>query len=488
MSRVRLPSPALLYFGPDQIPELLGKASLTIGGRNACIAAGSRGEPEIGAKLMSLPVVVIMGRPNVGKSTLFNRIARSREAITDDLPGVTRDRHYRRVEWNGKQFYLIDTGGFLPRSSDEIDQHVRRQAEIAMEEADLILFLVDTHVGAADIDLEIARQLQRSAKATLLVANKADNPAYELESSTFYSLGLGDPLPVSATNGRNVAELLDEVTALFPKHDEDEAEFAGVRIAVIGRPNVGKSSLVNKLLGDERSIVSSVPGTTRDSVDAVLQFNEQDYMLIDTAGLRRKARVTDDLEFYTTLRTIRALQRADIALILVEAPEGITGQDIKIIEQAEESRKGIIIVVNKWDLVPKDTYTVDQFVRTFQQKAPMMKYIPLVFVSAMTGQRVTKVLEMASEINEERGKRIPTAELNAFLQEAVGKRHPAAKRGKFIKFYYVAQADVTPPTFVFFVNYPKSLDKSYLRYLENKLRDRFGFVGVAIRLKFKQRS
>lgn len=437
---------------------------------------------------MALPVVVIMGRPNVGKSTLFNRIAKSREAITDDAPGVTRDRHYRRVEWNGRQFYIIDTGGFLPRSSDEIDQHVKRQAEMAMEEADLILFLVDTHVGAADVDLDIARQLQRSGRITLLVANKADNPAYELESSTFYSLGLGEPLAVSATNGRNVAELLDKVTALFPPPEEDEPEFAGIRIAVIGRPNVGKSSLVNKLLGDERSIVSAVPGTTRDSVDAFLEFNDQQFMLIDTAGLRRKARVTDDLEFYTTLRTIRALQRADIALVLVEAPEGITGQDIKIIEQAEEGRKGVIIVVNKWDLVPKDTNTVDQFVRTFQQKAAMMKYIPLVFISATTGQRVTKVLEMASVIDAERKKRIPTAELNSFLQETVTRRHPAAKRGKFIKFYYAAQADITPPTFVFFVNYPESLDKSYLRYLENQLRDRFGFAGVSMRLKFKQRS
>lgn len=437
---------------------------------------------------MSLPVVVIIGRPNVGKSTLFNRIVRGRTAITDDQPGVTRDRHYRQVEWNERHFYLIDTGGFLPRSGNLIDQHVKRQAEVAIEEADLVLFMVDTHVGPADIDIEIARELRRSAKPTFLVANKADNPAYELESSSFYSLGLGDPLPVSAANGRNVAELLDLIISNIPESVQPDEAFQGIRIAVIGRPNVGKSSLVNRLLGDERLIVSDIPGTTRDSIDTYLEYQDRQFLLIDTAGLRRKARVKDDIEFFTTLRTLRALQRADVAVVLVEAPEGVIGQDVKIIEQAEANRKGIIIAVNKWDLVEKETNTADQFTRTFKQKAPMMSYIPLLFISAKSGQRVTRVLEMATAIEAERNKRIPTAVLNEFIQQAVAKRHPAAHRGKFIKFFYVSQAETAPPTFVFFVNYPKSLDKSYIRYLENRLRESFGFEGVAIRMKFKQRA
>ncbi len=437
---------------------------------------------------MPLPVVVIIGRPNVGKSTFFNRVAKVRAAITDGLPGITRDRHYRRVEWNERCFILIDTGGFLPRSVTVMDEQVRRQAEMAITEADLILFMVDAQVGPADIDLEIARQLLRTGKPALLVANKADNPTYELESAAFYSLGLGEPLPISSIGRRNIGALLDQVVTRLPELGEEESETEAIKIAVVGRPNVGKSSLVNRLLGDERLIVSEIPGTTRDSIDTSLEYQDHNFLLIDTAGLRRKARVKDQLEFFTTVRTVRALQRADIALVLVEAPEGIIGQDIKIIEQAQEERKGIIIAVNKWDLVEKDTRTVDQFTRTFRHKAPMMNYIPLVFISALTGQRATRLLDLALTVNGERRKSIPTAELNDFLQEAVARRHPAARRGKFIKFYYVSQVETAPPTFVFFVNYPRSLDKPYLRYLENQLRERFGFEGVAIRMKFKQRS
>jgi len=436
---------------------------------------------------MSLPVVAIVGRPNVGKSTLFNRISRSRAAITDDEPGVTRDRLYRQADWSGRDFILIDTGGFLPRSEELFDRKIREQAEVAIEEADCILLMVDAQVGPIDIDRQIARLLEKSGKKALLIANKADNPAMEYDSADFYSLGLGDPIPISCTGGRNIGDLLDQLIALLPESDEPELETDAVRIAVIGRPNVGKSSLVNKLLGDERLIVSDIPGTTRDSIDTMVTYKDQQFLLIDTAGLRRAARRKTNLEFYTTLRTIRALQRSEIVMILVEAPEGITGQDIKIFEQAIELRKGIIVIVNKWDMVEKDTYSVNQFTSTFHRKAPGLKYIPLLFISALTGQRVTRALDLALDVRKERQRRIATAELNTFIQDAVTRRHPAAKRGKFIKFFYATQSDIEPPTFVFFVNYPDMLDKSYLRYLENRLREKFGFGGNSIRMKFKKR-
>lgn len=438
---------------------------------------------------MSLPVVAIIGRPNVGKSTFFNRIIKDRLAVTDDTPGVTRDRLYRTMEWTGKYFVVVDTGGFLPRSHELFDQRVREQAEIAIQEADLVLFMVDSKVGPMDIDREIAKMLLKMKQPTLLIANKSDNESLQLEANSFYSLGLGEPFPVSSTDGYNVGNVLDEIVARLPEvTDEKEFRPDAIRVAVIGRPNVGKSSIVNKMLGDERLIVTDIAGTTRDSVDTFLEYNNQDFVMIDTAGLRRQARVKDNLEMYTALRSIRTLQRADVALILVEAPNGITGQDIKIIEQAEEARKAIIVVVNKWDLVEKDTHTVDQFTRTFNEKVRTMSYIPLVFVSALTGQRVTKVLDKVIEVYNERQKRIPTAELNSFLAETVEQRHPPAHRGVHIKFYYVTQTEIAPPTFVFFANYPEQIDITYIRYLENQLRERFGFVGNAVRMKFNPRS
>ncbi|MFH2054821.1 MAG: ribosome biogenesis GTPase Der [bacterium] len=437
---------------------------------------------------MSLPVVAIIGRPNVGKSTLFNALIKRRIAITDDQPGVTRDRHYHKVDWLERTFMLIDTGGFLPRSADEIDKNVRRQAEVAIEEADLLVFLVDARVGPADIDLDIARQLQRGGKPTLLVVNKADNDNLELEASTFYSLGLGEPFPISALGRRHLGDLLDSILEKIPETPADEEVGEAISVAVIGRPNVGKSSLVNKLLGDDRLIVSDQPGTTRDSIDTWVEYENQKYLLIDTAGLRRKARVRDQLEFLTTLRTQRALQRAEIAAVLVEAPVGITGQDVKIIEQAADERKGVIVVVNKWDLVEKDTHSVDEFTRHYRREVPSLSYIPLLFISATTGQRVSRLLEAAAAVSAERKKRIPTAELNKWLGDTLAKRTPPARQGRFIKFFYISQADSAPPTFVFVVNYPKLLDKAYLRYLENQLRERFGFEGVSLRLKFNERE
>lgn len=437
---------------------------------------------------MPLPVVAIIGRPNVGKSTLFNRLGRDRVAITDDTPGVTRDRLYRTVEWSGRYFLMVDTGGFLPRSDELFDQKVREQAELAIAEADLVLFLVDAQVGPVDIDQEIAKILRRSGKPTLLVANKADNFNLHLEATAHYSLGLGEPITVSAISGGNTGNLLDEILARLPAtSDAEEPAVDAIRVAVIGRPNVGKSSLVNRLLGDDRLIVTEIAGTTRDSIDTFLEYSDRKFILVDTAGLRRQAKVKDNLEMYTAMRTIRALQRADVALVLVEGPEGINHQDIKIIEEAHDERKGIVIVVNKWDLVEKNTKTVDEFTRTFAERIHTMSYIPLVFVSAKTGQRVAKVLDKVIEVHTDRLKRIPTSQLNDFLQQALAERHPPAHRGMWIKFNYVTQTDVAPPTFVFFVNHPEQVDRSYIRYLENRIRDTFGFVGNSIRLKFKRK-
>lgn len=437
---------------------------------------------------MSLPVVAIIGRPNVGKSTFFNRLIRDRQAITDDTPGVTRDRLYGTVEWSGRRFVVIDTGGFMPRSEELFEQKVREQAEIAIEEADLVLLMVDAHVGVVDIDEEIARMLRRTAKPTILVANKADNVQYQWDSAAFYSLGLGDPVPVSAASGENIGNLLDEITSRIPVETAEEEEVEAIRVAVLGRPNVGKSSLVNKLLGDERLIVTEVAGTTRDSIDTNLRYQERDFVLIDTAGLRRGAKIKVNLEFYTALRTVRALQRADVALVLIEAPDGVTTHDLRIIEQAEAERKGIVLAVNKWDLVEKDTHSTDLFTRSFHERAGEFDYIPLVFVSALTGQRVARVLDKVIEVYTERFKRVGTAELNEFIRRTVEERHPPAYRGRFIKFYYATQGGVAPPTFVFFVNYPEHLDRSYIRFLENRLRNRFGFIGNSLRLKFNKRS
>lgn len=437
---------------------------------------------------MPLPVVAIIGRPNVGKSTLFNRLGRDRVAITDDTPGVTRDRLYRTVEWSGRYFLMVDTGGFLPRSDELFDQKVREQAELAIAEADLVLFLVDAQVGPVDIDQEIAKILRRSGKPTLLVANKADNFNLHLEANAHFSLGLGEPITVSAISGGNTGNLLDEILARLPAtSDAEEPAVDAIRVAVIGRPNVGKSSLVNRLLGDDRLIVTEIAGTTRDSIDTFLEYADRKFVLVDTAGLRRQAKVKDNLEMYTAMRTIRALQRADVALVLVEGPEGINHQDIKIIEEAHDERKGIVIVVNKWDLVEKDTKTVDEFTRTFAERIHTMSYIPLIFVSAKTGQRVAKVLDKVIEVYTDRLKRIPTSQLNDFLQQALAERHPPAHRGMWIKFNYVTQTDVAPPTFVFFVNHPEQVDRSYIRYLENRIRDTFGFVGNSLRLKFKRK-
>jgi len=436
---------------------------------------------------MPLPVVAIIGRPNVGKSTLFNRIARQRQAITADSPGVTRDRLYQKIEWTGRYFIAVDTGGFMPRSDELFEQKVREQAEIAIAESDLILFMTDSKVGPVDIDIEIARMLKKTGKPTILAANKADNADLEMQSSEFYSLGLGEPVPISAATGTGVGDMLDHVIAAIPEVGEETASDA-IHVAVIGRPNVGKSSIVNRILGSERLIVTNVAGTTRDSIDSLVQYKEHEFVLIDTAGLRRSAKVKDNLEFYTALRTARSIQHADVVMVLVEAPLGVTTNDLRIVEQVIEERKGILLVVNKWDLVEKDTHAVDHFTRAFHDRAKMMDFVPLVFVSAKTGQRATKPLDLVLRIYDERFKRISTPDLNDFLKAVVAEKHPPAHRGQHIKFYYLTQTAVAPPTFVFFANYPEYLDRSYVRFLENRLRDTFGFVGNSIRMKFNKRS
>ncbi len=434
-----------------------------------------------------LPIVAIIGRPNVGKSTFFNRVLRQRLAVVDDMPGVTRDRMYGLADWSGREFHLVDTGGFIPDSDDLINRLVREQAEIAIDEADLVLFMVDSRVGPTDLDEDIARRLQRSDRPVVVVANKSDNEIYRLEANAFYRLGLGEPIDVAALTGYNICDLLDVVIGRLPETEYVEEE-GKLKIAVIGRPNVGKSSFVNFLCGKERQIVTDIPGTTRDSIDTEIVFQGEKYILIDTAGLRRKSKVKESLEFYTTLRTLRSLERCDVAAVIIEAHEGLMHQDIQVLEQAHLFRKSMLLVVNKWDLIEKDTDTVREYEVSIKKKIPTFSYLPLVFISALTGKRSVNVLKLCKQINDRQIKRVQTAEMNRFIEETVKRRHPAAVKGKHIKFFYATQTEISPPTFVLFCNYPKLLQKQYLKYIENRLRETYDFEGVPIRLKVKPRD
>lgn len=436
---------------------------------------------------MSLPLVAIIGRPNVGKSSLFNRFIRRRLAIVDDVPGVTRDRNYALCDWTDRRFYLVDTGGMMPDTRHQMESLVLEQAEEAIRQADLVVLVVDSQTGIDNADQRIAELLLKSDCTTLVLANKADSDMLENERFEYLRLGLGEPLPISATLGRGVGEALDRIVAMLPEAEPDEDETDAIRIAVIGKPNVGKSSFINRLIGEERVIVSPIPGTTRDAVDTPFEYNGRTYILIDTAGLRRKAKVKEDVEFYTTLRTLRAIENCHIALVLVDASQGLTVQDLKVVEDAVAARRGIVMAVNKWDLVEKDDKTADIFTSQIKQFARSLHYIPLIYISALTGKRVVKTLSLIDEAYANWSRRIPTAELNAFLEEATAKQPPAAVKGKHIKLYYATQADTRPPTFLFFCNYPELLQKSYLRYLENRLRERYGFEGVALRIKTRKR-
>nr|MBN2276260.1 ribosome biogenesis GTPase Der [candidate division Zixibacteria bacterium] len=436
---------------------------------------------------MSLPLVTLIGRPNVGKSSLFNRFLRKKIAIVDDTPGITRDRNYSLCEWRGKEFYLVDTGGMIPGSKSGINRLVLEQSEISIDQADLVVLIVDCQAGADEIDEQIATRLQRAGKNVILLANKADSDSGELDIYEFMRLGLGEPLPISATGGRNIGEALDAIVDALPETDQQAEEASAIRIAVIGKPNVGKSLFINRLIGEERVIVSPVAGTTRDAVDTPFTLDGRKYVLIDTAGLRRKSKVTEAVEYFTTLRTLRAIEGCHVAVVLVDAQEGLSVQDLKVIEDAVEARRGLVLAVNKWDLVEKDHRTADIFTSQIKEFARTIAYLPIIYISALTGQRVIKTIDLVDRVYENWERRIPTPELNTLLEEIVQKQPPAAVQGKYVKLFYVTQPDIRPPTFIFFCNYPQSLQKSYLRYIENQIRSRYDFEGIPIRIKFRKK-
>lgn len=442
---------------------------------------------------MPKPIVAIVGRPNVGKSTLFNRLVGERRAIVQDVPGTTRDRVYGTTDWGGVEFTIVDTGGLQDdreidaEASAEIARNTRNQAQAAIDEADVIVFLVDSVSGLTAGDHEVADLLRRADKPTILVANKAESQARRDGVFEFYELGLGDPIAVSAYHGTGTGDLLDKVVESLPDVDEED-ESEGPAIAIVGRPNVGKSRLLNALLGQERSIVSDVPGTTRDSIDTELAWAGQPLTLIDTAGIRRRGRIEQGVEQFSVIRSMRAIDRSDVVLLVVDATEGFTSQDLHIAGYIEEQKKGIVIVVNKWDLIEKDAKTMDEFRARAREQLDFVPYAPLVFVSAKFGQRVHQVLDTALLVVAERQRRVPTAALNSILREAVAAHPPPSRPGKWVKFFYATQADVAPPTFIFFCNDPQQIHFSYRRYLENKLRESFEFTGSPVRLSFRGRD
>jgi len=438
------------------------------------------------------PVVALVGRPNVGKSTLFNRIIRKREAIVDDQPGVTRDRKYQPAEWSGFAFDLIDTGGYVAGSRDIFEQAIREQVHYAIEEADVIVFVTDVTTGITAMDEEIARMLQRVQSRVIVAINKVDNEYREADMGEFYRLGLGDPCVISAMSGRSMGDFLDALTALLPRKEtpaveEGEKEEA-VHIAILGRPNVGKSSYVNALLGTEKQIVTPLPGTTRDAVDTRLRYKERQLVLIDTAGLRKRARVKENVEYFSTVRSYHALERCDIAVVLIDASQPIADQDKTILQAAAQAGKGIVLGVNKWDAVEKDNQTAKNFETDIREALRDLAFIPMLFISALEKQRVFKLLDLALAVYDECQRSVPTPELNRFLQAVVEKNHPPAYGTKWVKLNYITQAKVNPPLFIIFTNEPRGIKQNYRNFLENQLRAQFGFMGVPIRLAFRLKN
>jgi GTP-binding protein len=435
---------------------------------------------------MTKPLVALVGRPNVGKSTLFNRLIEERLAIVEDVPGTTRDRIYADAQWGGTTFTVIDTGGLLPEPTDDLVALVRDQVQIAIAEAEVIVFLVDVKEGVIASDLEIADLLRRSNKPVILAVNKADNESRRQAAVEFYQLGLGEPCPISALHGTGTGDLLDALLNVLPPQ-QPEVEAEGIKIAIVGRPNVGKSSVLNTILGQERMIVNEKPGTTRDAVDSFIEWDGQPVTLIDTAGIRRRGRIARGIERYSVIRALRAIQRADVALLLVDAVEGVTAQDAHIAGYIVEEAKGVVIVVNKWDLIEKDTYTMEGYTREIRRVLKFIAHAPLVFVSAITGQRVEKAIDVALRVQRARSYRVPTAQLNKLVEDAVSRHSPPSKRGKRLRIYYATQVGIAPPSFIFFVNDPQLVHFSYRRYLKNQLREASDFEGAPLRLSFRKR-
>jgi GTP-binding protein len=440
------------------------------------------------------PIVAIVGRPNVGKSTFFNRLIGQRKAIVENLPGTTRDRLYGESEWNGRQFTVVDTAGLLLQDEHddaplaEIARRAREQAELAIAEADAIIFMVDTREGLTSADTDVAEVLRRTNKPVVLAANKADSQERQLDAVEFYALNLGEPIPMSAYHGIGTGDVLDRLAEALPVVEE-EADEAAVNIAIVGRPNVGKSSLLNRILGQERSVVSAVPGTTRDSIDTPIEVDGQRVLLIDTAGIRRRGKIERGIEKYSVLRALRAIERADVALLLIDATEGVTAQDLHIAGMILDALKGVAILVNKWDLVIKDEDTFNRFTAHVRREFNFIPYAPLLFISAATGQRVDKVLPLALQIAAERNRRVPTAALNALLRNATYNHPPAAvKKGAYVRIYYATQPQVAPPVFLFFANDAELVHWGYARYLENRIRDQYGFMGTPIKVVFRSRE
>ncbi len=435
-------------------------------------------------------IVSIVGRPNVGKSTLFNRLCRKRVAIVDAEAGITRDRKYEDVEWNGKVFKLVDTGGIVFDSNEAMDKMIKHQALLAIDESDLILFMVDAQTGSTDIDKAIAKILYPHRDKVMLVANKADNEKFEWELYDFLQLGFGDPFPISASQGRNTGNFLDELLSLIPETQSVEPtdKPTHTRIAVVGKPNVGKSSIVNLLLGNEKQIVTDIPGTTRDAIDSVFRYHGQDYVLVDTAGLRRKTKVTYGVEYYSVMRTIEAVDRCDVVVLVLASDEEISAQDVKIASYAKRKMKEILVVFNKWDLVEKDTHSTGKFIADLHEQMPFLQFAPVQFISAKSGQRINRIMETVVKIEEESQKRISTSDLNKFMEKVVEHRPPTHSTGRHVKIFYITQAAVKPPTFVFFCNQPALVSENYRRYLHNQIREMFAFEGVSIKLIFKGRK
>ncbi len=432
--------------------------------------------------------VSIVGRPNVGKSTLFNRLIGRRKAIVHDEYGVTRDRHYGESYWNGRNFSVIDTGGYLPDEKDVITIGIREQVHLAIEESDVILFVVDTETGVTDLDRSVAKILRNQEKPVLLVVNKCDNEEKRLEGYEFYSLGYDELFPVSSISGLGTGDLLDKVVENLPDEAEVEKDSGLPKIAFVGRPNVGKSSLMNALLKHERCIVTDVPGTTRDAVNSKLDYKGEEFILVDTAGLRKKAKVRENIEFYSTVRTDRSIKEADVIVLLLDAMQGFDEQDKRILREAEKFNKGIVLALNKWDLVPeKNTNVLKEFEEYIYGKVQTLEYIPIISISALTGQRIEKVLDTSKKVIEERKKQIPTPHLNDFIGKILKERSLPVKRGKQLKIQYAVQVKSNPPVFKFFMNNPEELPPNYRRFIENKIREHFDFTGVPITMVFRQK-